>query len=407
MNRKKILTSALVAVMLSAPLSTKAYAELRWLPMENVSSPVNAAPAASSVDPLVLNELLQKIGNTKDQDSVLTALLKQQNDMSALLVSIAQQQQATAQANFLLSFLGMPPAQQQALLSILSLSPDKLKTAIGNGKTPTLPHNPAPAVNIPPATTEAPEAPAPLVRIENTAEAVLERFRQRNDPPKPAAALTSQKRKDKYIEKPAVLPPVPVNTETAPEAPTSPVVNNFTYTFSVYCKPGVLSQIRLQPGEEIQYIGGGDLSNWHIEKNAGTTDGVKQWNLYIKPLMSGISTNIIITTDQNTYQLLAKTETSRSVNRMANVAENLNYGYKVESMADMGDWTIYDDGLRTYIKMPASMGRSKPELYVLDAKKSLIQTSYKQIKDVLIIDRLFDEALVSLGKKTVSFRRGI
>ena len=399
MNRKKLVTSALIAFMMAAPLSGKAFAELRWMPMESVVNPTTSVQ--NGVDPLVLNELIQKMGSaSSQQDGVLTALLKQQTDMSVLLANMAQQQQATAQANFLLAFMAMTPAQQQSILSLLSMSPEKLKGALAPNKQP---EKALPPVVAPKPPVQENAAPA-VIRMENTAEAVLERLQKRSILPETEIDPTPVKKnreKDKKEQKnlPAVA------TETPPPVAPTPVVNSFTHTFSLYCKPGVLSQVRLQPGEEIQYIGGGDLSNWFIDKVASTSDGLRQWNLYIKPLIAGISTNIIITTDQNTYQLLAKTETPGSINRKSSSAETLNYGYKIEG--ESGEWTIYDDGIRTYIKMPSSLSRTTPEFFVLDARNALIKTEYKQFKGVMIIDRLFDEALINLGKKTVSFRRGL
>lgn len=403
MNSKKIVTSTLLAFILAAPLSGKAFAaELRWMPLESVSSMTNTLPAtAAGVDPLVLNDLLQKVGNTAaQQDNVLNSLVKQQNDMSTLLTYISQQQQAASQANFLVAFLSMTPTQQQSVLSLLTMSPEKIKAAMDAKKR----EGSVPIVPVDPKLTNQ-NASAPVIQMDNTAEAVLERLQRRDASPVLAQDKQSPKKSREQNKNDQMTAPIVVDS-SAPAAST-PIVNSFSHTLSVYCKPGVLSQIRLQQGEEIEYIGGGDLSNWYIDKVVSMSDGGRQWNLYIKPLMGGISTNIIITTDKNTYQLLAKTETPGSPNRNANSAENLNYGYKINGSTDGEQWTIYDDGVRTYIKMPSSLGRSAPELYVLDSRNALVKTEYKQFKGIMVIDRLFDEALISLGKKTVSFRRGL
>ena len=73
--------------------------------------------------------------------------------------------------------------------------------------------------------------------------------------------------------------------------------------YKIYCRTGYLTDIALHDGETIKFVGGGDTSAWAINS---TTVG-KTPHIYIKPTVPTSTTNIIITTDKRSYQLIVCT----------------------------------------------------------------------------------------------------
>jgi P-type conjugative transfer protein TrbG len=82
--------------------------------------------------------------------------------------------------------------------------------------------------------------------------------------------------------------------------------------YTIYCQAGRVSDIQLQPGEEIKSIGGGDSAHWIVDKDISGTGGNRQWHVWIKPVASGITTNFIVNTDRRIYHLEAYGTINRS-----------------------------------------------------------------------------------------------
>lgn len=70
-------------------------------------------------------------------------------------------------------------------------------------------------------------------------------------------------------------------------------------TYNVDTEAKRITDIQLQPGETITYVGGGDTVNWLLD--TATVAGVS--HVYIKPITDNISTNVIINTDRHSYRL--------------------------------------------------------------------------------------------------------
>ena len=73
--------------------------------------------------------------------------------------------------------------------------------------------------------------------------------------------------------------------------------------YKIYCRVGYLTDLSLKKGEQISFVGGGDTSAWAV--NSTTVDGVP--HVYIKPTVPTSTTNLIITTNKRSYQLILNT----------------------------------------------------------------------------------------------------
>ena len=226
------------------------------------------------------------------------------------------------------------------------------------------------------------------------------------------------------------------NTQDIPDAIEREGSFEFTYyeggIYKIYCKEGYLTDIQLQAGETITAILGGDTARWMVDKAQSGTGNEEQWHVYVKPLKSGISTNFIINTDRHSYQIQVrstdwytptigwvypteiatifrkKEEKDReTVDLSHTVPERLNFNYKIEKKNYR--WTpltVFDDGVKTYIKMPTSMSSDEaPALLIKESNGGLMLVNYRVQGNCYIVDRLFDRAVMKVGKDCLNVKR--
>lgn len=200
--------------------------------------------------------------------------------------------------------------------------------------------------------------------------------------------------------------------------------NNSTMVFSyapdqlykIYCRTGYLTDISLHEGETVKFVGGGDTSAWAINS---TTVG-KTPHIYIKPVTQTSTTNIIITTDKRSYQLIVCTSDwynpmvrwtygaeeaemdfkrqqsdEKNITASANAVsvDDLNFNYRVKTKGSASKpEMVFDDGEKTIIKFGKKMDKM-PALFIRErGHKTLSLTNYKMKDGAYILDRLIDYA---------------
>ena len=185
--------------------------------------------------------------------------------------------------------------------------------------------------------------------------------------------------------------------------------------YKIYCRTGYLTDIQLHEGEKIKFVGGGDTSAWAL--NSTTVD--KTPHLYIKPVVDTSTTNIIITTDKRSYQLIVNSsnwynpmvkwvydQEAQQMNLLQQkrdeeeVTDNLkvsydqlNFDYKIKNNGAKDTPTmVLDDGEKTIIKFKKSSSKL-PALFVRErGKKGVTLVNFKVKDNCFILDRLIDEA---------------
>jgi type IV secretion system protein TrbG len=214
-----------------------------------------------------------------------------------------------------------------------------------------------------------------------------------------------------------------------------------TSLYDMFCKEGHISDIQLQPGEDLLYVGGGDTVRWIIDKAQSGSGDAKQWHVLVKPLKSKIVTNFIITTDKHTYQICAKStdffnpligwlypaeekmallrsqaeEKKKDDNNVSSKVspEKLCFTYSIKSKkawhVSPYSWQpkmVFDDGLKTYIQMADGMKAGEaPALFVKD-DAGVNLANYRVKDNFYIVDRLFNQAELRNGmKETVVITR--
>lgn len=198
--------------------------------------------------------------------------------------------------------------------------------------------------------------------------------------------------------------------------------------YQVYAAPGLVTDIALQPGENLVAVASGDTARWVIGDTASGSGEGKQTHVLVKPFSAGLLTNLVITTDRRAYhvrlistsgtalssmrwsypqdELLALKRKAEAAQAAAPVAtglaiEQLHFEYAISG--DRPAWRpvrAFDDGTKTYVEFPASLGTGEaPPLFVIgfDGKAELV--NYRLIGRFYVVDRIFDAAELRLGLK--------
>lgn len=200
--------------------------------------------------------------------------------------------------------------------------------------------------------------------------------------------------------------------------------------YRLYASPYQVTDIALQPGEELISVSAGDTMRWVVgDTTSGGPEG-RRAHVLVKPISEGLSTNLMIATDRRVYHLdLESTDSSymaalswrypqdeltrlkarneQAVRRERQTVErgltidDLNFKYRLDG--DAPDWKplrVFDDGAKVFIQMPESLQETDaPPLFILgrDGKTQLV--NYRINGNYYVVDRLFERAELRLGEK--------
>lgn len=215
--------------------------------------------------------------------------------------------------------------------------------------------------------------------------------------------------------------------------------------YQVYAKPGQVTDIALQEGEQLVGSGpvaSGDTVRWMIGDTISGSGQTARVHILVKPVRPDIETNLVINTDRRTYhlelranpsvymasvswtypqdQLIALRQARAEAIGAAPAAAGidlatLNFRYAIDG--DRPDWRplrAFDDGVRVFIEFPESIAQGElPPLFVIGAKGEAELVNYRMSGRYMIVDRLFGRAELRLGGRKgqqtvriVSNRRG-
>ena len=201
--------------------------------------------------------------------------------------------------------------------------------------------------------------------------------------------------------------------------------------YRLYASPGQVSDIALQPGEELVSVSAGDTVRWVVGDTISGSGNTSRAHVLVKPISSGIRTNLMIATDRRTYHLeLESTDggymaalswrypadelaglTARNERAIARDAgsiergltlEGLNFDYRLSG--DSPDWKpvrVFDDGRQVFIQMPDGLSTmDAPPLFVLGPSGDAELVNYRLKGNYYIVDHLFRAAELRLGEKS-------
>jgi type IV secretion system protein VirB9 len=270
------------------------------------------------------------------------------------------------------------------------------------------------------------------------------------DPPKPVRIVELPK----LLPLPGQLKPLPGNAKPPTEAadpharvdqangaarvqPTRAGYLNAiqVYPFSdgalyqVYAAPGEITDIALEPGEQLTGSGpvaAGDTVRWIIGDTESGAGPAKRIHVLAKPTRADLITNLIINTDRRTYHLELHSDDKtymasvswayaqdqlialRQQNAVAEAAtpvatgvdiNALNFRYRIEG--DNPPWRplrAFDDSRQTFIEFPSGISQGElPPLCVIGAEGDGQLVNYRVRGNHMIVDRLFAAAELKLG----------
>ncbi|MGX9120166.1 P-type conjugative transfer protein TrbG [Mesorhizobium sp. BHbsci] len=202
--------------------------------------------------------------------------------------------------------------------------------------------------------------------------------------------------------------------------------------YQIYAAPGQVTDIALQPGEQLVGSGpvaAGDTVRWIIGDTQSGAGDRRQVHILVKPTRPDLQTNLVINSDRRTYHLeLRSTEKTymasvswqypqdqlialRRQNAQASAAQpvasgvdiqKLNFRYRIEG--DPAPWKplrAFDDGAKVYIEFPLGIGQGEmPPLFVVGPSGGSELVNYRARQNYYVVDRLFAAAELRLGDKT-------
>lgn len=196
--------------------------------------------------------------------------------------------------------------------------------------------------------------------------------------------------------------------------------------YKIYCRRGYLTDLVFKKGETIKYVGGGDTAGWAVSNT--TVDGTP--HLFIKPVVETSTTNLIVTTDKRSYQLILNTSdwynpivswTYDAETRNANLieeqkneritmgkvnvtnVEDLDFNYEVSGSGNKPSM-VFSDGTQTYIKFRRAAKKQLP-IFIRERGHKEMQLVNYTIKDnYYIVEKVFDMAQIKDGNDTLTIK---
>ncbi|SFJ97953.1 type IV secretion system protein VirB9 [Sphingomonas sp. NFR04] len=196
--------------------------------------------------------------------------------------------------------------------------------------------------------------------------------------------------------------------------------------YQVYTAPGAVTDIALQPGENLAAVAAGDTVRWVIGDTTSGSGTDKRTHILVKPFASDLATNLVITTDRRSYhlqltatsrtamaalswtypadQLIALRQKEAQAVAVAPIAaglsvDSLHFNYVVSG--DSPAWRplrAFDDGQQTFVEFPASIAVGEaPPLFVIGAAGEAELVNYRMRARFYVVDRIFDRAELRLG----------
>ena len=196
--------------------------------------------------------------------------------------------------------------------------------------------------------------------------------------------------------------------------------------YEIYTSPERVTDIALEAGEGLISVSAGDTVRWVIGDTTSGEGASQQVHILVKPIETGLHTNLLINTSRRTYHLeLASTSDTwmasvswdypldrlmalNATNELAEEAEPVAEGIDVARLkfryaisGDHPSWRpvrAFDDGQKVYIEFPRGIGEGEmPPLFVLGPHGESQLVNYRVHAPYYIVDRLFAEAELRLG----------
>lgn len=197
--------------------------------------------------------------------------------------------------------------------------------------------------------------------------------------------------------------------------------------YRLYTAPGQITDIALEPGEQLTAVAAGDTVRWILGDTTSGSGAARRVHILLKPSASGLSTNLVITTDRRIYRLEARStprtamaavswtypattlvalsgrEDEDAVRGMGGASAGAPFNFAYALKGDKPSWRplrVFDDGRQVFIEFPPGFARDQaPPLFARGADGASELLNYRVRGRFYVVDRLFAQAELRLGAK--------
>jgi type IV secretion system protein VirB9 len=203
---------------------------------------------------------------------------------------------------------------------------------------------------------------------------------------------------------------------------------------SILCAVLQVTDVQLEPGEQVNSLHFGDSARWSIEPAITGYGAAEMQHLIIKPRDVGLETSLIVTTNRRSYHMTLKSTKSNYMPKVSFIYPDavmakwdalqqrkerqiqnntipesgeylgdLDFGYDVAGKAAWKPLRVFNDGVKTIIQMPRDMQSEAPTLLVVRndggffSDGETVMVNYRLQGDRYIVDTLFDKAILIAG----------
>jgi len=204
--------------------------------------------------------------------------------------------------------------------------------------------------------------------------------------------------------------------------------------YQVYTMPGKVTDIALEPGEDILDVSAPDPVRWIIGDTKSGSGQDERRHVVVKPTRADLQCNLAIFTSRRSYHLelrstsetwmaaiswdypsenlLSLQKANRQNEEAAPLANDIaidNLQFRYEITGDSPSWRplrAFDDRAKVYIQFPSGIGQGEmPPLFVMGADGNAQLVNYRVRAPYYIVDRLFSAAELRIGGKEASVVR--
>ena len=192
--------------------------------------------------------------------------------------------------------------------------------------------------------------------------------------------------------------------------------------YQVYVAPGQVTDIALEPGEQLTGSGpvaAGDTVRWIIGDTESGNGDTRRVHILVKPTRPAVETNLVVNTDRRTYLIELRAherpympsvawfypesrgKSLRALPPVPVLPEIAQRRYRYSIEGDKPPWrpvNAYDDGRKVYVEFsPGIVQGEMPPLFIVGAAGKPELVNSRAYGNVLIVDRLFGAAELRLG----------
>lgn len=187
--------------------------------------------------------------------------------------------------------------------------------------------------------------------------------------------------------------------------------------------PMEISDIELEPGEQVNEILVGDSARWLVE-SGGSGAGIT--HIFVKPLDAGLQTSLVVTTNRRVYHLKLVSQKSGHTPKVGFLYKeqaltltardkkerswatteiegrtvdlsNLDFAYSVSGKAPWKPVQVYNDGRQTFIKLPEAARRAETPVLLARQGRKEMMVNYRFRNNAFEVDGLFDHLTLISG----------